>query len=55
MKYFGLDLALGTDLAAVVEMEVQGSHKAPHPHDVVYVLKDWKYLHLADVGNGSYE
>lgn len=42
MKFYGLDLANKNDNFAITEMEMQGSYKAPCPHDVIYVLKDCK-------------
>ncbi len=49
MNCQSIDTSMGKDAFAVVDYEILGNFKAPHPHDIIIKLKSWKeakYVHL---------
>ena len=49
MNFIGVDFGSKSDNFAITNMEMKGSYKSPCPHDILYILKDFKVLYIAAV------
>ena len=44
MNCQSIDFSMNIDSYAVINYEILGNFKAPHPHDIIIKLKNWKMI-----------